>query len=234
MNSVHDMGGMQGFGPVQPERDEPVFHAEWKKRALAVTLAMGASGLWSIDHSRAARESLPPALYLGTSYYGIWLEALERMMQARGLVTAEELSQGVMRVPAAPVARVLKADQVAAALARGTPADRPANPDGTPPRFAPGDRVLARNLHPVGHTRLPRYVRGHVGTVEAVRGCHVFPDTHVSQPTPPFDDTAHWLYTVVFDARQLWGDAARAGDTVSVDAWEPCLAPGPTGTGNHA
>lgn len=234
MNSVHDMGGLQGFGPVLPETNEPVFHAAWEKRALGVTLAMGACGLWTIDHSRAARESLPPARYLGTPYYGIWLEALEHLMQARGLVTAEELSRGAMRVPAAPVAGVLQADQVGAALARGTSAERPANPNGTPARFAPGDRVLARNLHPAGHTRLPRYVRGHGGTVEAVRGCHVFPDTHSQGLRPPFDETAHWLYTVVFDARGLWGDAARAGDTVSVDAWEPYLAPDPSGPGNHA
>ena len=225
MNSVHDMGGMQGFGPVQPEHDEPVFHAEWEQRALALTLAMGASGQWTIDHSRSARESLPPAVYLGSSYYEIWLRALERLMQERGLATPEECADGHMRLPAGPVARVLQAGQVAQALASGSSAERAANPRGAPPRFAPGDRVRALNLHPPGHTRLPRYVRGHIGTVEAVRGCHVFPDTHASRPLPPFDETAHWLYTVVFDARELWGPQADARSVVSVDAWEPYLEP---------
>ena len=96
MNSVHDMGGMQGFGPVRPEADEPVFHAVWEKRALALTLAMGATGQWNIDLSRSARESLPPALYLGSSYYQIWLTALENLMRERGLASADELQSGQM------------------------------------------------------------------------------------------------------------------------------------------
>ena len=91
MNSVHDMGGMQAFGPVRPEADEPVFHAAWEKRALALTLAMGATGQWNIDLSRSARESLPPALYLGSSYYQIWLNALENLMRERGLASGRGL-----------------------------------------------------------------------------------------------------------------------------------------------
>ncbi len=229
MNSVHDMGGMQGFGPVLPEPNEPLFHAPWEKRALGITLAMGACGLWTIDHSRSARESLPPAVYLGASYYEIWLRALEKLMLERGLVTPEELAIGKAQGPAAPLPRVLQAADVDTALGRGTSAERPANPQGAAPQFAPGDRVRAVNAHPSGHTRLPRYVRGHIGTVEAVRGCHVFPDTHSHGLRPPFDETAHWLYTVVFDARELWGPQADARGTVSVDAWEPYLEPCPPG-----
>lgn len=224
MNGVHDMGGLQGFGPVRPEVDEPLFHANWEKRALAVTLAMGATGQWNIDLGRSARESLPPAVYLASSYYEIWIRALEVLMLQRGLVTADELRGGQLLVPPKPVGRILSAGAVDAALAGGSPADRPAS---APARFAPGDRVRAKNMHPAGHTRLPRYVRGHLGVVQAVRGCHLFADRHASQPAPPFDGTADWLYTVVFDGQELWGPQSDAAVQVSVDAWEPYLEAAP-------
>jgi nitrile hydratase beta subunit len=220
MNGVHDMGGLQCFGAVQPEADEPLFHADWEKRALALTLAMGATGLWNIDLSRSARESLPPAVYLGSSYYEIWIRALEVLMRERALVTDDELTTGASSGPGRTVPRVLQAAEVAAALASGSPAARPARAAA---RYRPGDRVVARNLHPQGHTRLPRYVRGHTGTVQLVHGAHLFADSHASRKLPPFDDTAHWLYTVVFDGRDLWGPQADAGLQVSVDAWEPYL-----------
>jgi nitrile hydratase subunit beta len=224
MNSVHDMGGMQGFGPVQPEAHEPLFHADWEARALAITVAMGAAGQWNIDLSRSARESLPPALYLSSSYYEIWLRGLERLMLDRGLVSAGELRGGHLLTPSLPVARVLHADAVDAMLAAGSPTSRPS---GSPARFTAGDRVRARNLHPAGHTRLPRYVRGHAGTVQRVHGAHIFPDRHVSHPLPPFDQRPEWLYTVVFDGTELWGPDADPTLQVSVDAWEPYLEAAP-------
>lgn len=220
MNGVHDMGGLQGFGPVAPEPDEPLFHAAWERRALALTLAMGATGQWNIDLSRSARESLPPALYLGSSYYAIWLRALEQLMQERGLVSADELLDGQLRTPPQPVARVLQAADVDASLARGTPTARPAQ---APARFAVGARVRARNMHPQGHTRLPRYVRGHTGTIALVHGAHVFADSHASRALPPFPEQPQWLYTVVFGAQELWGAQADAAVQVSVDAWESYL-----------
>ena len=222
MNGPHDMGGMQCFGPVIVEPDEPLFHAEWEKRALALTLAMGATGQWNIDLSRSARESLPPAVYLGSSYYAIWLRALEVLMRERGLVDQDELLSGQMHLPPAPVAGKLHAADVDAALARGT---RTTRDPRTPAQFQPGARVRARNLHPQGHTRLPRYVRGHVGTVTLVHGAHVFADAHASQPLPPFPEQPQWLYTVVFEAQELWGPQADATVRVSVDAWEPYLEP---------
>jgi len=224
MNGVHDMGGQQGYGPVCPEADEPLFHADWEKRALAVTLAMGAGGQWNIDLSRSARESLPAATYLGSSYYAIWIRALENLIQARALASREEMRRGIVADTPAPVFRVLHAEQVDASLARGTPTHRVVD---RPARFGIGDRVLARNMHPRGHTRLPRYVRGHVGTVVRVHGAHVFPDQHVTKMLPPFDEDPQYLYTVVFDAQTLWGDAADANAQVSVDAWEPYLVPAP-------
>ena len=215
MNGVHDMGGMQGFGAVQPESDEPMFHAEWERRTLALTLAMGATGQWNIDMSRAARESLPPAQYLSSSYYQIWLAGLERLMLQRSLVGADELAAGHALRPAAPVARVLAADQVDAVLARGAPTARPAE---APARFVVGQRVRALNMHPRGHTRLPRYVRGRVGAIVKVHGAHLYADRHADGV-----DVAQWLYTVEFSGAELWGSVAEPGLRVSIDAWEPYL-----------
>lgn len=216
MNGLHDMGGMQHYGPVQPEPNEPLFHGPWEARAMALTVAMGATGQWNIDQSRSARESLPPRDYLNSSYYRIWILALEQLMLERGLVSRDELARGEALAPAAALTP-LRCEAVDAALARGTPAGRAVT---RPAAFAVGDRVRLRNMQPAGHTRLPRYVRGHTGTVEIVHGVHVFPDTHATQPAA---DGGHWLYTVRFDARELWGEAADPTVSVSVDAWEPYM-----------
>jgi nitrile hydratase len=144
-------------------------------------------------------------------------------MLRRGLVSEEELAAGHPHTPALPLARVLRAESVDAALARGTPTERPAT---TPARYAVGERVRALNRHPAGHTRLPRYVRGHTGTVVLVHGAHVFADRHAaSAPGQPFDEAPQWLYTVAFDGRELWGDDVEPGTSVSVDAWESYLEP---------
>jgi nitrile hydratase len=218
MNGVHDMGGQHGFGPVVPEPDEPVFHADWERRAFALALAMGATGTWNLDGSRFARESIPPARYLASSYYEIWLGALEHQLEEHGLVSPAELEAGRALAPATPVERTLAAADVPATLGRGGPTLRDAQ---RPARFAAGDRVRARTMHPETHTRLPRYVRGHVGTVEHVRGPHVFPDTHAHG----LGEQPQWLYTVSFDARELWGEAADPTVRVSTDAFEPYLEP---------
>lgn len=221
MNGVHDMGGMHGFGAVQAEHNEPMFHAPWERRALGLTLAMGACGMWNIDMSRAARERLPAATYLASSYYRIWTLALEQLLLARGLVHGDELAAGRALHIAQPVARVLHADAVDAALSRGSPTARAAS---TLARFGVGDVVRAVNQHVPGHTRLPRYVRGHRGTITRVHGCEVFADRHASPSVDGrFDESPQWLYSVAFEGTELWGDDAEAGLVVSVDAWEPYL-----------
>jgi nitrile hydratase len=217
MNGAQDLGGMQGFGPVRPEADEPWFHDEWERRAFALTIAMGASGAWNLDQSRHARESLPPATYLSSTYYQVWFEGVCRLLRERGLVSDEELADGRVRVPVAPPPRRLDAAAVPAALAKGSPTERTAP---GPARFAPGDRVRARVMNPAGHTRLPRYVRGRVGTVVSLHGAHVYPDTHASSGDP----CPQWLYTVRFDARELWGEDTTAA-SVHADCWEPYLEP---------
>jgi nitrile hydratase subunit beta len=218
MNGAQDMGGLHGFGPVAPEPNEPVFHAEWEKRAFALTLAMGMPGGWNIDMSRFARESLPPAEYLAKSYYEIWLAGLEKLMAQRGLVSPQEVAAGAPIGKPRQVARTLSAADVAKVLYRGGPTERETN---TAARFAAGDRVRAKNMHPPTHTRLPRYVRGHVGTVERVLGCHVFPDKNALGA----GEDPRWLYTVRFAGPELWGPDGDPTIAISVDAWEPYLEP---------
>lgn len=218
MNGPQDMGGMMGFGPVAPEPDEPWFHAGWETRAFALTLAMGATESWNIDASRHARETLPPLTYWSSSYYEIWLEGLIELLRERGLVSADEIRAGKAVEPPRGVARVLKADMVAGVLAKGGPASRPAEAAA---RFAPGDKIRTRNIHPRGHTRLPRYARGHTGEIVRVHGCHVFPDSSAHGK----DDAPRWLYGVRFAARELWGHETL--DCVHIDLWEPYLEAAP-------
>ena len=215
MNGGHDLGGAHGFGPVRPEADEPIFHADWEARALALTLATGALGQWNIDVSRHARESLFPPLYQTTPYYGIWTLALERLLTGARMATKAEIADGRAETPRADVPPALDADAMHAALLRGGPSDRPATGD---PAFAPGDAVATINEHPDGHTRLPRYARGRRGRIERVLGHHVFADARAAGR-----DEAHWLYRVRFEGRDLWGSRAVPGDAVTLDLWEPHL-----------
>jgi nitrile hydratase len=214
MDGPHDMGGVKGYGPVKPEPDEPVFHAEWEKRAFALTLACAAPGAWNIDMSRSARESLPD--YLDRSYYEIWFAALEKMLEQRKLVGEDEVDAGHSLHEAKKVARTLAPGDVAKVLYRGGPTEREAK---TAALFKAGDRVRMKNINPPTHTRLPRYVRGHLGTIERVIGFHVFPDSNATGA----GENPQWLYTVIFDARELFGAEGDPASRVSVDAWEPYL-----------
>jgi nitrile hydratase len=216
-NSVHDMGGMHGFGPVEPEPNEPVFHAPWEGRVLAMQRAMGATRLWTIDGGRASLENLPPLAYLASSYYERWFLGLERRVVAHGLVGEDEIAAGRVLRPGVRLNRKLTAED--AKKARSASFERPAP---GPARFKNGELVRTVNINPTTHTRLPRYARGKVGTVEAVRGCHVFPDSAAIGA----GDNPQWLYTVVFSARELWGEEADPTVSVSIDAFEPYLTPG--------
>jgi nitrile hydratase len=209
------MGGMHGFGKVEPELNEPVFHAPWEGRVLAMHRAMGYIGLWNIDINRFTRETMPPHVYLASSYYKKWMISLEELCVRYGLVGDDELAVGHALHPAPPVKRTLAAADAPKILTRGS-FERPAP---APAKFKAGDRVRTRNVHPTTHTRLPRYARGRVGIVECIRGCHVFPDS----VTTGKGDDPHWLYTIVFDAPELWGESADPTAKVSIDAWEPYL-----------
>jgi nitrile hydratase subunit beta len=215
-NSVHDMGGMHGFGAVAPEPNEPVFHADWEKRVLALQRAMGATGLWTIDGGRASLENLPPAEYLASSYYRRWFLGLERRVVAHGLVGEDEIKAGRTLRPGIRLNRKMSLEDAKAS--RYANFERPAP---APARFKAGDRVKTRNINPPSHTRLPRYARDKIGTVEAVRGCHVYPDAAAIGA----GDNPQWLYAVVFSGRELWGEEADPAISVSIEAFEPYLEP---------
>lgn len=218
MNGAQDLGGQMGFGPIELEENEPNFHADWEKRAFAVTLAMGATGTWTLDASRFSRESLPPDVYLSSSYYEIWARGLERLVVKYGLVTEDELKEGQQKAPAQPVKKVLKLADVATTLAKGATVDRPQSEAA---RFKVGDPVRTKRMHPEHHTRLPRYARDVVGKIEAIHGVHVFPDANAhgkgEQPC--------WLYGVVFRGPDIWGEDSDPTLTLRIDLWEPYLDP---------
>lgn len=223
MTRIHDMGGRFGDGAVTPDApDAQVFETGWHARACAVTVATGALGEWSIDRSRWFRECLAPKDYAAFSYYEKWMAGLADLLVDRGLVTPEELAAGTAAPAAAPHPKRLEAARVEAALSARNPYARPQAPA---PRFAPGDRVRAalpaRNVRGVegGHTRLPAYAAGHVGTVLACHGAHVLPDSSAHR----LGEAAEPLYNVAFAAADLWGAAEGAGDEVILDLWDSYL-----------
>jgi nitrile hydratase subunit beta len=215
-NTHADLGGQNGHGRVVPEPEGELWHAAWEPRAMALTLACGATGSWNIDMSRSARETLPD--YAALSYYQIWTAALEKLLIERRMLRRAELRKATAIDPPIPVARLLRAENVAAALARGSPTERPSVEAA---RFAVGDRVRTRKLKVSHHTRLPGYVQGQVGSIERVHGMHVFADPHAHG----LGEQPQWLYTVVFDAGQLWPGSGPGSHSVSVDAWQPYLEP---------
>ena len=222
MNGVHDLGGMHGFGPVIRERDEPVFHADWEKRTFAMTLTAMGRRVCNVDEFRRTIERMPPAGYLAASYYEKWLHALESLLVEKGVVTREELASGHAAAPA-PAKATGPLD------AGGGNSGGVESFDGSAvklrfdksfrPRFKVGERVVARNLNPEHHTRLPRYARGKRGVVRYDQGVFVFPDTHAhGQGGKP-----QHVYTVAFEAKELWGADRNERAPVYLDCWEDYL-----------
>ncbi len=218
MNGVHDMGGMDGFGKVEAEINEPTFHEKWEGRVMAMVRAMGAAGAYNIDTSRFYREMLPPQVYLTSSYYRKWLLGLEHNLADKGFVTESELAAGHAKTAAKPLKNgQFGLDDVERIMVRGCFERTPQ----AAAKFKPGDRVRAKNMHPLTHTRLPRYARGHVGVVERILGCQVFPDSAAME----LGENPQWLYNVVFGGAELWGTDADPTLKVSIDAFEPYLEP---------
>lgn len=216
MNGAQDLGGMMGFGPIAAEPDEPVFHHDWERRALALTLAAGACRAWTIDAGRHARETLPPAAYLTKSYYDIWISALEKLLRDAGMIQEQVARGGRASARAGAPARPLAAADVARTLAAGAPYDRPA---AAPARFRPGQTIRTKMINPATHTRLPRYARGRTGVVETVHGCFVYPDSNAHGA----GENPQWCYGLRFTGEELWGADADPALVVAIDAWEPYL-----------
>jgi nitrile hydratase len=218
MNGVHDMGGMQDMGAVQREKNEPVFHQRWEGRVWGMMWLGSAWGKWNLDAMRHAIERIPPADYLRMSYYEKWLAALVDLVTGRGLVTRAELESGKPAAGSAKATPPVKAEGVPALIARGNPVKRDV---AVAARFQVGQRVRGRNINPITHTRLPRYARGKIGTVERDHGVFLFADSnaHFQGEKPQH------LYSVRFAARELWGEQAPARDAVYVNLWDDHLEP---------
>lgn len=219
MNSAHDLGGMHGLGPInpEPEVEEPIFHAPWERRAFAMTLTTSMLGRWNIDIMRHSRERQHPIDYLSNSYYENWLAGMKTLLVETGLVTDEEITQGRALTPSTDPDTIKVPDATAAV--NQLKAVRLYELESTViPTFKIGDTVRVKNFHPIGHTRAPRYVRGHLGTIDRIHGVHIFPDTHLGGVTEGYP-----LYSVKFSATELWGPDGDAKQFVYAELWEPYL-----------
>jgi nitrile hydratase subunit beta len=217
MNGVHDMGGMHGMGPIVVEKNEPVFHAPWEARVIAMRRAVAFSGKLPV-FLRPAIERITAADYLRMSYYEKWFTALVEQLIETGLATRAEIESGKPAEGSAKGVPALTASEAATVPFRVSPAFLNV---AVAPHFQAGQRVRARNMHPVGHTRLPRYVRGRTGVIEMDRGVQAFPDT-VAQA---LGQKPQHVYSVRFAARELWGEQASPRDAVYLDLWDDYLEP---------
>jgi nitrile hydratase beta subunit len=237
VNGVHDIGGMHGFGPVVHEENEPVFHADWEGRTAALMRSAMAGRHFNIDEFRRTIERMPSARYLAATYYERWLYALETLLLEKGVISSEELDAAVSgarepgarsdsyadtagdsaQTPSADVSAALNRGGEGASRQPGSVALR--NDRSFKPRFRAGDKVVARNMNPEGHTRIPRYARGKHGVIRHDWGVFVFPDTHAhGQGANP-----QHCYSVGFDARELWGMDHSARERIYIDLWEDYL-----------
>jgi nitrile hydratase subunit beta len=216
MNGVHDMGGMEGFGPVQYEKNEPVFHERWEARTYVLNRAMRAWNKWNIDAGRHQIELIPPAEYLRMSYYERWLTRLVELLVKHGFVTREEIASGKAAADSPKATPALTVEMASRPPSRDIPSSRDSS---VVPRFKTGQRVRARNIHPAGHTRLPRYARGKVGKIARDHGVFIFPDTNAHF----LGEKRQHVYSVRFASRELWGEKASPRDSVYIDMWDDYL-----------
>lgn len=224
MNGVHDMGGMHGFGPV-PVEDDAKFHADWERLVFGLVRVTRSEGVYDVDKSRYGIERMDPAAYLDATYFERWLASLERNATEAGVLSEAEIEAAFEQALARddPAELVPESENPAIATRMRETFEQPASFDrpGADPQFDAGERVRVRNDHPAGHTRCPRYVRRATGEVDASHGNHVFPDANAHG-----EERAEPLYTVAFEADELWGsDAETPDDTVHIDLWEPYLKP---------
>lgn len=212
MNSIHDLGGMDNIGPLNIEQDEPVFHADWERKTFGLTLAVLATGACPVDEIRHMSELIPPADYLTFKYYEKWLRGLEFMLLKKNLVTEQELESG--RAEAGPAGLEAAAPETLQHIMNNR---LPAFVDvELEPKFKAGDEIIAKNINPLGHTRLPRYIRGKRGEVEMDHGVFLLPDANAhGEPERP-----QHVYGVRFSVQELWGEDAPAGDSVHIDLFD--------------
>jgi nitrile hydratase beta subunit len=223
MNGVHDLGGMHGFGAVQVEPNEPVFHHPWEKKVFGIMVATMAQGMYNVDEFRFGIEQMNPADYLKSSYYEHWLESVQKNLIDKGVIKRSELEAKLRSLQRSGRVTVPRRRDPALAQRLIEIAHKGDNymREPVPARFKSGDRVRPRNINPPTHTRLPRYVRGKTGVIDCLRGTFVTPDTNAigkgEQPQP--------VYSVRFNAADLWGEPVERNELVYIDMWEAYLEP---------
>jgi nitrile hydratase subunit beta len=215
MDGIHDLGGRQGYGPIDVGEPPEPFHEAWEARLLGIVRAFTRPGNWSIDWFRHVRECIAPTDYLTRPYYDQWLQTYAAIMVDSGAASIEELATGRASGPVSGVAPPMPPERVQTAKRSVTRFDRES--DATP-AFATGDIVRSQELSALGHTRLPQYARGRTGRIEAFRGFHILPDSNMTGA-----GIVEPLYTVSFAAADLWPEAEGRKDRVYLDLWESYL-----------
>lgn len=222
MDGIHDLGGVDGFGPVPAIGDDATFHSRWEGRAHAMLVTLLAQDVFNTDEFRHARERVDPDYYLGISYYELVLAGIEKLLVERDVIDVDELERRVADQTAERPALPTRSDPaLVEAVGELVYEADPQGVDAREPAFEPGDRVVVRNDHPRGHTRAPGYVRRAAGVVQRHYGTYRLPDANAHGGS-----AAHPVYNVRFEATELWGDRGNAGDAVRLDLWEPYLDAG--------
>ncbi|MEM7540051.1 MAG: nitrile hydratase subunit beta [Pseudomonadota bacterium] len=216
MNGIHDMGGMEGMGPLEIEKNEPVFHHDWEKRVMGMFPTTFAAGGYNLDEFRHAIERMGALEYLDSSYYEHWLHAFETVLVANGLISADELSTGKADPNAEKIEPALAPEAVPKIVSHGASARIDID---AKPKFKEGDMVIVKNINPSGHTRLPRYVRDKLGCIDKDHGVFVFPDSSAHGK----GEKPQHCYSVYFSAQEVWGAGASANDSIFVDLWDDYL-----------
>lgn len=228
MNGIYDVGGMDGFGPVQIEKNEPVFHEPWEGRMRAInTLVSRKCRIFNIDESRYAIERMNPVYYLGSNYYQIWLLRMEKLLIEKGVLNEEEIEEKMAQLSPVPVKShmepyrklmpVIPSTRRRFAVPATTGTERADEP--IQPRFSPGDVVRVKTMAPLGHTRVPRYVSGKAGVIAEIHGNFVLPDLRVQEGIELYQP----VYRVRFNAQELWGEDASPKDKLLIEMWEDYL-----------
>jgi nitrile hydratase subunit beta len=221
MDGVHDLGGMHGFGPVVRPGGELAYQERWEPRVFAISALVGIEGLGAGPGGRAVREEMDPGRYLAASYYERWLYSAEQRLLRKGTIAPGDVEAMMERLQAGEAMPEHRDQAMAERILADLGSVFPMEAVAGEPRFEPGRRVRVKRMHPPGHTRCPRYVRGAVGLVEDVRGADRLPDRAASEETAAPEP----VYSVAFGSQELWGPSEEPAWTVLLDLWESYLVP---------
>ncbi len=217
MNGIHDLGGMDNFGPIEVEANEPVFHEDWERKIYALTIGLLPAGYCNIDEMRRTTENIDSAIYLQAKYYQKWVLTLESILLEKNVLTQEEIETGKsIRTEGGDSRPAAPKEMLEFAMSNPMPASLDVEIDA---KFKVGDEILAKNIHPLHHTRTPRYIRGKRGVILKDYGVFLLADTNAHGGP----DKPQHVYSVQFMARELWGEEANANDSVCIDLHDDYL-----------